>query len=240
MLHKTRGIVLRTTSYAESSVVVQVFTEKFGVQSYLVNGVKKPKAKISINVLQPLHLLELIVYQKNYGGLQRMVEARQLPPFQRIPYDIIKSSLVLFLNEVLYKSVKQQGPDEAMFEFVFNAINWLDSSEKTPVNFHLYFLLKFTRFLGFFPAPQRTGQLFFDLKDGVFTKHAPNHPLVLHEPHTSQWALILTSKLDALESIKIANTDRRVLLHKLIDFYRLHIDNVGEIKSCEILEEVLG
>lgn len=240
MLHKTRGIVLRTTPYAESSVVVQVFTEKFGVQSYLVNGVKKAKAKISINVLQPLHLLELVVYQKNSGGLQRMAEARQLPPFQRIPYDIIKSSLVLFLNEMLYKSVKQQGPDEAMFEFVFNAINWLDSSERTPVNFHLYFLLKFTRYLGFFPAPQELGQHFFDLKDGVFTNYPPNHSLVLHEPHTSQWASILTSRLTTLENVKISNTDRRVLLHKLIDFYRLHIDNVGEIKSCEILEEVLG
>ncbi|MFC6099941.1 DNA repair protein RecO [Olivibacter domesticus] len=240
MLHKTRGIVLRTTPYAESSVVVQVFTEKFGVQSYLVNGVKKAKAKISINVLQPLHLLELVVYQKNSGGLQRMAEARQLPPFQRIPYDIIKSSLVLFLNEMLYKSVKQQGPDDAMFEFVFNAVNWLDSSERTPVNFHLYFLLKFTRYLGFFPAPQELGQHFFDLKDGVFTSYPPNHSLVLHEPHTSQWASILTSRLTTLENVKISNTDRRVLLHKLIDFYRLHIDNVGDIKSCEILEEVLG
>ena len=240
MLHKTRGIVLRTTSYAETSVVVHVFTEKFGVQSYLVNGVKKAKAKISINILQPLHLLELVVYQKNSGGLQRMAEARQLPPFHRIPYDIIKSSLVLFLNEMLYKSIKQQGPDEAMFEFVFNAIHWLYSSEKTPVNFHLYFLLKFTRYLGFFPAPQQAGQHFFDLKDGVFTKYAPNHSLVLHEPHTSQWAILLTSRLITLENVKISNVDRRVLLHKLIDFYRLHIDNVGDIRSCEILEEVLG
>lgn len=240
MLHKTRGIVLKTTAYAESSVVVHIFTEKFGIQSYLVNGVKKPKTKIRLNMLQPLHLLDMVVYHKDGTGLQRVSEARQLPLFQRIPYDVIKSSVVLFLNEVVYKSVKQQGPDIAMFEFLYNAIIWLDSADETPVNFHIYFLLKFTRYLGFYPALPKPVDKFFDLKDGVFTAYAPGHAFVLHEPHTSQWAHILGCSLTDLFTIKISNNDRRVLIQKVVDFYRLHIDNIGDIKSNEILEEVLN
>src|SRR5690349_12859257 len=108
MLHKTRGIVFKTTNYSESSVVVQVFTEKFGLQSYLINGVKKPKAKIKMNILQPLHLLEMVVYHKPSGNIQRAAEVRQQPVFLTIPYDIVKSSLVMFLNEVLYKAIRQQ------------------------------------------------------------------------------------------------------------------------------------
>ena len=107
MLHKTRGIVLKTTNYNESSVVVQVFTEKFGIQAYLINGVKKPKAKIPINVLQPLHLLEMVVYYKQNAQIQRIAEARLMPMFKSIPYDVVKNTIVQFLNEVLYKSIRQ-------------------------------------------------------------------------------------------------------------------------------------
>ncbi|WP_345233201.1 DNA repair protein RecO [Olivibacter ginsenosidimutans] len=240
MLHKTRGIVLKTTPYAESSVVVQIFTEKFGMQAYLVNGVKKPRAKIGLNILQPFHLLDLVVYHKLTGSLQRISEARQTPIFQRIPYDVIKSSIAQFLNELVYKSMKQQGPDEALFDFIFHAICWLDALEHTPANFHLYFLLKLTKFLGFYPASNGSNRPFFDLKEGTFTSYLPNHSLVLQNPHTTQWATILNSNWSALHGIKIPHADRRILLHRVVDFYQLHLDAIGEIKSLEILEEVLG
>src|ERR1700753_453077 len=106
MLHKTKGIVFKVTDYGESSVIVQVFTEKFGLQSYIINAVKKPKAKISRNMLQPLHLLDMVVYYKNTGQVQRVAELKNSTVLQTIPYDMIKSSLVLFLNEVLYKAVR--------------------------------------------------------------------------------------------------------------------------------------
>ena len=130
MLHKTRGIVFKTTDYSESSVVVQIFTEKFGLQSYLINGVKKPKAKISRNMLQPLHLVDMVVYHKAAGNIQRIAELKNSPVLLSIPYDIIKSCIAMFLNEVLYKAVKQQTPDENIFDFIFNAIEWLDNATR--------------------------------------------------------------------------------------------------------------
>src|SRR5215475_10195580 len=111
MLHKTRGIVFKTTEYGESSVIVQVFTEKWGLQSYIINGVKKPKAKISRNMLQPLHLLDMVVYHKAAGSVQRISELKNAPVLQSIPYDVIKSSMAMFLNEVLYKCIRQQTAD---------------------------------------------------------------------------------------------------------------------------------
>ena len=239
-LHKTRGIVLRVTSYAESSAVVQVFTEQFGLQSYLVNGVKKPKARIPLTILQPLHLLEMVVFHKPQGGLQRISEARQIPLFRTIPYDVMKSSVVLFLNEMLYKCLRQQSADEPLFAFVFNALVWLDETADMPANFHLYFLMRLTRFLGFCPAAPGPGHAYFDLKDGVFCRQAPGHSLVLMEPQTSQWALVLRCRLDDLSGLTISRADRQFLTAKMIDFYRLHIDHIGELKSHQVLEEVLG
>ena len=139
MLHKTRGIVFKTTDYGESSVIVQVFTEKFGLQSYIINAVKKPKAKISQNMLQPLHLLDMVVYHKNAGNVQRIAELKNSPVLQTIPYHVIKSCLAIFLNEVLYKAVRQQSADENLFDFVFSAIEWLDHQTTGLANFHLLF-----------------------------------------------------------------------------------------------------
>ncbi|WP_353128631.1 DNA repair protein RecO [Parapedobacter pyrenivorans] len=240
MLHKTRGIVLKSTNYSESSVVAQIFTEKFGLQSYIINGARRPKAKIGVTILQPLHLLDMVVYHRENTSLQRISEARQKPPFQTIPYDIAKSAVVLFLNEILYKCLRQQSTDEPLFDYVFNAVSWLDTLEKMPPNFHLLFLLKLSRYLGFHPALPKSSQTFFDLKDGVFCSSLPAHALVLQEPHTSQLAALLACSFDRLGSLQISLVDRRFLLEKLIDFYRFHVENMGEIKSHGVLEEVLG
>ncbi|WP_257667371.1 DNA repair protein RecO [Parapedobacter tibetensis] len=240
MLHKTRGIVLKQTNYSESSVVVQVFTEKFGLQSYMVNGARKPRAKIGTTILQPLHLLDMVVYHRGNSSLQRISEARQLPHFQTIPYDIVKSTVVMFLNEMLYKCLRQQSADEPLFNYVFNAISWLDTLERMPPNFHLFFLMRLSRFLGFNPGLPKPGQVFFDLKDGVFCHALPAHTLVLQNPHVTHLANILACSFNNLDSLQISLADRRFLLSKIIDFFRLHIDNIGEIRSHEVLEEVLG
>ena len=143
MLHKTKGIVLKTTDYADNSVIAKIYTAKFGLQSYLINGVKKPKAKIRMNMLQPLHILDLVVYHKPQGNIQRISDAKTDPVLQTIPYHIIKSAMVMFLNEMIYKSLKQQHEDEIMFTFIEKSIELLDHSEENFVNFHLI-ELKFT------------------------------------------------------------------------------------------------
>lgn len=241
MLHKTRGIVFKTTSYSESSVVVQVFTEKFGLQSYLINGVKRPKAKIKMNILQPLHLLDMVVYYKASGNIQRVAELRQQPVFLSIPYDIVKSSLVMFLNEVLYKSIRQQTADEVLFEFLYHAIEILDRMEAGAVNFHLYFLLRLSRFLGFYPDMTRasTGS-YFDLTNGIFTQHIPPHSALIEEPFTQIWVKLLQSNFDNLYLLQISAVERRVILAKILEYYRLHIEGLGPIKSHLVLEEVLS
>ena len=241
MLHKTRGIVFKTTNYSESSVIVQVFTEKFGLQSYLINGVKRPKSKIKLNSLQPLHLLDMIVYHKASGNIQRVSELRHQPVFLSIPYDIVKSSITMFLNEVLYKSLRQHDADEVLFEFLFHAIEILDSLSSGLANFHLYFLLRLTRFLGFYP--DRTladSAAYFDLQNGAYSSKLPPHSFALEAPYTSLWSSILNSNFDNLNKLNISAADRKYLLERILDYYRMHIEGFGQVRSHEVLEEVLG
>ncbi|MCD8740975.1 DNA repair protein RecO [Mucilaginibacter roseus] len=241
MLHKTRGIIFRTTDYSESSVIVQIFTEKFGLQSYIINGVKKPKAKIPRNMLQPLHLVDMVVYHKNNGAVQRISELKATPVLQTIPYNVIKSCIAIFLNEVLYKAVKQQSPDEQLFDFIFNAIEWLDHQAKGLANFHLLFLVQLTRYLGFYPdRANADNSAYFDMKNGVFSNWKPESILYLSAPHTQNFAALLRTNIAKPEQLKIDNSERRYLIDKILEYYALHVEGFGNVKSNEILEEVLS
>ncbi|MES2458477.1 MAG: DNA repair protein RecO [Bacteroidota bacterium] len=241
MLFKTRGIVLKTTLYSESSVIAQIFTEKFGIQSYMINGVKKPKAKISMNMLQPLHLVELIVYHKTNAGIQRLTELRPSPVFKSIPYDVVKRTMVLFLNEVLYKSIRQQTTDENLFEFIYNAICWLDECERADVNFHLAFLLKLSRFLGFAPSTAtKSDESYFDLQEGEFKSKIPAHAHFLNKSEAAIFISFFISPFDKIGEIKTGNITRRHILDKILVYYTLHTASFGHIHSHQILEEVLS
>lgn len=240
MLHKTKGIVLRVSDYSESSVVAKIYTEKFGLQSYIINGVKKPKARIKMNMLQPLHLLDMVVYHKPNGGIQKISDARSQPILKTIPYDIVKSSIVMFLNEVLYKSLKEQSEDIYLFEYINKAVEFLDQSDASISNFHLVFLTKLTKFLGFYPDMSfADSSLFFDLKNGVFTNTNPVHSFIITGPDLHFFINIMRTSLNNINELKIDSVTRKSLLQKVIDYFSLHIDNFGLIKSREILEEVL-
>jgi len=241
MLHKTRGIVFKTTDYGETSVIAQVYTEKFGLQSYIINGVKKPRAKINRNMLQPLHLLDMVVYHKAGGNIQRISELKNDPILQSIPYDVVKTSIVMFLNEVLYKAVKHQATDENLFSFIFHGVEWLEHQDSGTANFHLLFLLKLTRHLGFYPeVNQDVDADFFDMKEGVFKRYKPDHVLYLSPPHTHNFNRLLQYSFENLHELKLSNDERRYLIAKLLEYYALHIENFGNVYSHEILEEVLG
>jgi len=241
MLQKTRGIVFKTTDYGDTSIIVQVFTEKFGLQSYIINGAKKPKAKMSSNFFQPLHLLDMVVYHKNTGSVQRIKEVKNSPVLQSLPYDVIKSSIAIFLNEVLYKAVKQQSPEEDLFALIFNAIEWLDHQTEGLANFHLFFLIRLSRYLGFYPDTHLAGTAaYFDLKNGVFNNYKPDGVLYLSQPHTQNFAALLQATFENLAQLKFSNDERRYLIQKLLHYYALHIEGFGNIRSHEVLEEVLG
>lgn len=241
MLHKTRGIVFKVTDYSESSVIVQIFTEKFGLQSYLINGAKKPRAKIRLNMIQPLHLLDLVVYHKPNRNIQRISELRNAPHFQSIPYDVVKSSLTIFLNEVLYKSIKVHFDDEALFEFLFNSIELLDRTEKGLANFHLLFLMNLSRYLGFYPDKKgKNSARYFDLVNGLFTDALPEHALILHDQQLTVFSQLLQHKYSDIHELKLKAEDRRNLLRNILKYFELHVENFSQIQSHIVLEEVLG
>ena len=239
MLHKTRGIVFHVTDYSESSVVAKIYTELFGLQSFLINSVRKKKGKIRPVALQPLSLLDLVVYHKERPGLQRVAEATNNPALKSIPFDVRKSSVILFLNEVLYKSVREEEANTSMFDFIFSSVHLLDLQQQPCADFHLKFLIQLTKYLGFYPRENYSeGCSVFNLQEGLFQPGLPNHPFFLDLPLSDYFYNVLHSSLNLTDDLGIPVHQRRLLIEKLLEYYQLHIPGFGNIKSHKVLEEV--
>lgn len=234
----TRGIVFNKVKYAESSLVVKIFTEELGLQSYLVRGVNSKNARLKPSLFQPLSLLEMVVYHKASHGLQHIKEARILNPWQDIPFTPEKQSILMFLDEVLYKTIRHESPDKELFQWIYHAFVWFDLETENFLNFHLFFLMQLTRFLGFSPKKGTLADVvppFFDMQEGQFVQSGPRHPYYLEKQDTENFFVLTQMGLDGLKTFKVNNRQRRSLLDALLTYYQLHLPELGKIKSLEVL-----
>lgn len=221
MLYKTQGIVFKFVKYRESSIIVNVFTENLGLQSYIVNGVRSKSSKGKIALFQPLTCLDLVVYNKERSTINRISEISCSHPFNSIPINIGKSSIALFLTEVLHKIIREQHDTEALFKFIQQAVLILDNLNSGFENFHIQFLLKLSRYLGF----------------GV----SDNNELELLINYNKQeFELLKQLNLSPFEQhIAISNTTRTKLLDAILFYYKQHYTTLDDINSLTVLTEVL-
>lgn len=241
MLHKTSGIILHTVKYAESGLIVKAYTKEFGLQSYIIGGIRNKRSKNKTSLFQPLTLVDIVSTGNTKNSLQRISEINISQPFHHIRYDVIKSTIAIFLNEVLIKSLKEAQPDEELFQFLRNSLLILDLNPGNCSNFHLSFMLQYSRFLGFNPQGRFSENTpFMDLQEGRFIDKMPAHPYYLEKKRASLLSDCMFAGYESVNDIKIDNSDRRQLLNALILLYQLHIDSFGILKSPAILEEIMG
>lgn len=219
MLHKTKAVVFKFFKYGDTSIIVKIFTAKFGLQTYIVNGVRSKRSKNKIALFQPLTLLDLVVYHNPNKEINRISEIKCSTPFSTINTHMHKTAVAIFLAEVMYKSIKEEGEESDIFEFIQSSISLFDHLSVHYQNFHLQFLLKLSKYLGFA----------VDVSERAFAS------LTMDE---KQWVRALT--IQPYEDWQpISNDQRRKFLDMIVTFYKSHIDTLHEINSIKILQEVL-
>jgi len=241
MLHTTRGIVFHTIPYSDSSLIAKIYTEQFGLRSYIVSAARGKKGKTKGNLLQPLAQLELVVQHKEKHSLQRITELSCKMPYRHIHEDIIKTSIALFLAEMLYKSIREEERNPGLYEFLAHSLQILDLESGACSNFHLCFLLQLTRYLGFFPhEPESPAHQLFDLREGVYRSSEPFHPYFLEADSAAKFRQLSEANYETMASLPFSTNDRRRLLERLLIYYELHLESVREVRSHKVLEEVMG
>ncbi|UBM60547.1 DNA repair protein RecO [Marinilongibacter aquaticus] len=229
MLHKTKGLVLHYLPYRETSIIVRIYTEKFGLQSYIENGVRSARGKNKIALFQPMSLLDLVVYHSEKKDLHRLSEVKCSAPLQSIPFDVRKSSISIFINEVLNKTLHEQSENEALFFFLYKSILTLDHQLEHFENFHLHFLAQYSGYLGF--APQNATEI-----ETQFREFAVNIPI----EEDTKLALNTLFKANFDTHMPISKHFRAHILEILVAFYRLHVEHFGDLKSLSVLKAVFS
>lgn len=239
MIQSTHGIVLTHIRYGESSAIVHIYTKSFGMQSYMVNGAYGRKKRSNFQLLQPLNLLEMEVNHRVDKDLQRIREFKVSPPMMRIPFSQSRRAQAFLITEILSRTLRSEGMNISLFEFLEQGVLALDSEINGLENFHIWLLFNLTRYFGFLPNNNCSDKFpWFDIMEGCFVSAEPAHPYYLKQDGSLLMKNLLSTTLEELPSIARNVAQRRVLLDAMAQFYEIHHQGVGKIRSLQVLEEL--
>ncbi len=240
--YKARGIVLHTVKYGDSGLVAYLLTDLFGRRSYMVQGARSSHGRGNrAALLQPMFLVEFEGTESRRAEMHRFRELRAAPPLRSVPFDVRKSTVALFMAEMLYRLVREVEADSPLFEFVWEAVATLDSTGDPGgvANFHLWFMVGLCRRLGFFPGNEWQAGWWFDIREGLFTPIEPHHGVRFSRENSA----LLGRLMDITEGDDIAglslNRGQRVeFLNAMLAYFGYHLDAVHDVRSVDILREV--
>ncbi len=237
MLINSDAIVISAIKYAEADLVVKCYTRKSGLKTYILRGVLKSKrGKFKPSMFQPLTQLEIVAKHKDKGTMEYLQDAKILHHYTSLHTNVIKSTLVLFLTEVLRNSIREEEQNEDLYTFLEDAFNWLDTHREIA-NFHLLFLLQLTRFLGFYPDQVQGSSSYFNMLEGIFQQHNTS-PYCIEGPNLVLLKQLIGMHFDELNTIRLSKNGRANFLNMLLSYYQLHIDSFKKPKSLTVLNEI--
>lgn len=234
---ETKALVFSSVKYGEADLIVTCYTERFGLKSYLLRAVlRAKKSKLRASLFQPLTLLQLNAYHKDKGTLERIQDAQILVPYKTLHTQVVKTSLVMFLSEILKNSVKEEEANLELFRFLMSSLLWLDENEKIA-NFHLAFLLKLTGHLGFYPDFIHCELPYFNLMDGVFQK-SPTGDFSEGGAGIQVMIQLHHCTLNDISTLAIDKKNRIETLQVLLKYYQLHVQDYRTPKSLAVLTQL--
>jgi len=233
MLIKTRAIVLHHVKYGETSLIVTLYTERHGRMTCIVSGIRSKKTHLSLTYFQPLTLLEAEIYYKSNREVHRLKELSCPFHYTSIPFSITKRTISLFLAEILWLTLREEESNEGLFNFLFHAFQLLDSKDEGVANFHLLFLIHYSRYLGIFPPGLESSPDISRFADMKVFRNLPG------ETGRTFMEMMKTSLAQA-EIISLNKAGRLILLDALVKYFEEHLEGMGRIKSVAVLKELFS
>jgi DNA repair protein RecO (recombination protein O) len=244
MTHNTQGLVLRTVKYGETSIIATVYTELFGLQAYMVKGVRTTSRKghTKAGYFQPGALLQLVVYHNELKNLQFIKEVEWAHLYNDIFYDVVKHAIALFLVELLLHSLKEPESNPELYDFAATTLLFLDRTNgQEMANLPIFIALQLAALLGFaLQGNYSPAAPVLDLSEGFFVATVPpHHACTEGEQAGLIHRMAQLSSPEELSTLSLNKSIRRQLLDLCILYFSLHIADFGELRSMRILKEVL-
>ncbi len=241
MIDSTKAIVLHQIKYSDSGIVVQLFSRKFGRISCLIKGLRSRNSGKHNSLFQPMSILEMEIYYKESRDMQIMKDFSSSYSPADVYSDIRKSSVALFLGEVLTSVLREESPNIALFDFLENSIIYFDNCSQDYANFHLTFLAGLSSYLGFEPAkPVSHDNKYFDMLNGSFIQYPPAHGNYAGPEISDILAALFSSSYENMDKIMLTGAVRNEVLETLMKYFSIHLPGLRRINSLMVLKEVFS
>jgi DNA repair protein RecO (recombination protein O) len=238
LLQKTRGIVLRLLPFNDKNKIVKVYTEHFGLRAFIVSAGNSKSSRQKLALMQPLQPIYLETSFVETSKLSRLGEITSATSINQAMQHHVKRSMLLFLNEVLYKCLREEQADEPLFTFLINSIQYLDKTENNCNNFHLIFLTQMSHYLGFFPVLNYSNyHKYFYYREGLFD-HFKSDNIMMDEEQSKLFAHLLSLNFETMEQLYLHTSARNKLVENILFYYAQHLPAFKDIKSLHILAEI--
>lgn len=239
MLHKTQAIVLNTIHYNDRYMLTTVYTNTFGRITYTIPKSTGKSSKVKKSLFAPLSILDMETEHQASREIQRIKEAHILYPLHSIPGNMVKTSIVLFLSEFLTRILRDTDEYELIFQYLSHSIQVLEESEKGLANYHLVFMLKLTRFMGFYPNfDNYRPNDYFDMLNGIFVSSQPLHKHYVNRTDSQVLSLLSRIGYENMHLFLFSRQDRINIINRMLEYYRIHLHDFQPLKSLDILHEL--
>ncbi len=234
---KTAAIVLHSLKYGESQLIVDVFTRALGRVCFICHLSKSGRGKVKKQLFQPLTLLDIVFDYRPQSSMQRFRDLRLARPYVSVPFDAVKLSVSLFVAEFLLYATRGEQQNEPLYDYIEGSMQWLDGAPDHYANFHLVFMMRLSRFIGFYPNLTEQGdRMWFDLRNSTFAAIRPSHPDYLEPAEASRIALLMRMDYQNMHLFRMTQAERNRCTEIIVGYYRLHVPGFAEMKSLPVLQ----
>ena len=241
MLVKTKGIVFHSTRYADHSAIVKIYTESSGLMSFIVKGLYSKRSRLRPALFGHLSLLTIEAEVREGKNLHFLREVDFYDNTLYAGTDMTRATVLMFMNELLYKTIREEEANTYLFNYLMETLHWLHTPAMPMQSFHLLFMMNLMQYLGFKPAFNTASPGgFFDLKAGLFMSSEPAHQYFISGSPAQALEKMSAMRFEDLVGFSLPPEVRNDLLNSLIDYYKLHLPEMGELKSLKVLKEVLS
>ncbi len=238
MLVKTEAILLHHVRYSDNSLIAQFYSREYGRLSVIVKGISSKKRGSGFSYFQPLNIFNVELYRYENREISNLKEMSLSFIPKNIPGDINRSSIALFISELLYSVIREEDVNIKLYEFIESSVISLDEMTSGISNFHLWFLVAFTAYTGIGPTSTSLTGCYFDIVSGQFTKSIPLHPDYLEPRHAAVLNQLLQMPAGRLGELSLSGEERADLLERILKYYRFHLPGIRQMRSLQILKEI--
>ena len=241
MLYKTRGIVLNSLPYSDKYAITLIFTEEFGRALYLTSQSKSRRSNVPRSLFHPLAILDIEAEHKNLRDIHRIKEIKIHTPLFSLLTDPVKSTLSIFLAELISKVIREEQANRLLFDYLLHSIQVLELTKVSPSNFHLVFMIHLCRFLGIYPDSTCYQKgMYFDMLNGIFSINKPVHNHFLSQQECFALFNLMRISYVNMHKFRLSSRERQVIINRILEYYRIHLGDYPEIKSFGVLHNVFS